>query len=240
MKIMDRFTLVLAWIACAGMISPISVFGGQPVAPQQTRIQDVALNSGTFAGQVVDHQGAAIAGAAVTVGQPGAAAVSTVTDASGRFEVANLAGGVYQITAADTISVCRIWAENSAPPVATDGLLVVSNSHVVRGQCNTCNTGGGYVAGAPVEGGYVVNGPMQGGPMQGGPVQGGYVDGGYIDGGACGPACGPACADCGPVAGGGRGGVVGIISNPWFVGAVIAAAIAIPLAVSDNDDDDAS
>jgi hypothetical protein len=229
MKIMDRFALVMAWIACTGMISPISVFGGQPVVSQQAQIQDVSLNSGTFAGQVVDQQGRPIAGAAVSLSQQGAGGVDTVTDASGRFQVSNLAGGVYQITAADTITVCRIWAENSAPPVATDGLLVVSQRDVVRGQCNTCNTGG-YVTGAPVEGGYVV----------GSPVPGGYVDGGYIEGGACGPDCGPACGDGGPVAGGGHGGFVGLISNPWFVGAVVAAAIAIPLAVSDSDDDDAS
>ena len=226
MKIMDRFTLVMAWIACAGMITPISVFGGQPVASQQTRIQDVALTSGTFAGQVVDHQGNAIAGAAVIVAQQGTQVTQTVTDENGRFQVSKLAGGVYQITAANTINVCRVWSESTAPPIATDGLLVVSNSNVVRGQCNTCDNGGGYAVGAPVNGGYVVNGP----------VNGGYVDGGYVDAGACGPAC-DSCGDAGCAGGCGGGGVLGFISNPWFIGAVVAAAIAIPIAVSDDDDD---
>jgi hypothetical protein len=217
MKIMKRFTLVMAWIACAGMISPISVFGGQP-AQQQSRIQDIALNSGALAGQVVDQQGNAIAGTAVAVGQDGRPVSKAVTDEYGRFEITNLTGGVYHVASAGTVSVCRVWSEAAAPPVATDGLLVVSNNHVIRGQapCNTCNTGG-YAAGPPADGGYVVNGP---------------VDGGYVDGGACGPVC------CPEPYGGGGGGALGFISNPWFVGAAIAAAIAIPIAVSNSDDDD--
>jgi hypothetical protein len=35
----------------------------------------------------------------------------------------------------------------------------------------------------------------------------------------------------------GRGGVVGFLANPWVLGAIVATAIAVPLAL---DDDDAS
>ena len=261
MKIMERISLILAWIACAGMITPVAVFGQQPKADYATRIQDVALSSGVFTGQVVDHQGNALANTAIVVGQQGTQVAKAVTNANGRFQVSGLNGGVYQIAAGNAISVCRVWHENAAPPIATDGLLVVSDANIVRGQCNTCNTGGyaggGYAGGGYAGGGYGVGAPVAGGPVQGGPVQGGpvagapggyvvngpggggYVGGGYadgaiVDGGACGPAC------CPPEPCGKGGGVLGLIANPWFVGAVVAAAIAIPLAVNDDDDDDAS
>jgi hypothetical protein len=41
---------------------------------------------------------------------------------------------------------------------------------------------------------------------------------------------------CGPCGGGGWG----FLTNPWVIGAAVAAAIAIPLALNDDDDDDAS
>ncbi len=40
--------------------------------------------------------------------------------------------------------------------------------------------------------------------------------------------------ECAPA---GRGGVIGFLSNPWVLGGIVAAAIAVPLAL---DDDDAS
>ena len=44
--------------------------------------------------------------------------------------------------------------------------------------------------------------------------------------GACGGACGAGA--CGPL---------GLLMNPWVIGAAVAAAIAIPLALDDNNDD---
>lgn len=43
------------------------------------------------------------------------------------------------------------------------------------------------------------------------------------------------CATCPPSGGVSRGGVIGFLSNPWVLGGIVAAAIAIPLAL-DNDD----
>ena len=78
-------------------------------------------------------------------------------------------------------------------------------------------------------------------------VRGQYGPGPMIDGGcgpagcgpACGPGCGPGCGDpCGgPGCGGGR---FSWFANPWVIGAAIAAAIVIPVALSNNDDDSAS
>ncbi len=38
----------------------------------------------------------------------------------------------------------------------------------------------------------------------------------------------------------GGGGVIGFLSNPWVLGGIVAAAIAIPLILDDDDDDAAS
>ena len=46
--------------------------------------------------------------------------------------------------------------------------------------------------------------------------------------GTCGGTCGACKGKCGPL---------GLLMNPWVIGAAVAAAIAIPLAVNDDDDD---
>ena len=100
----------------------------------------------------------------------------------------------------------RVWTGQAAPPSATESVLLVQQGEVVRGQ---------YVdpyGGAPAD--------PYGGPMMGD---------------ACGP-CGPPPA-CGPL----RSlwpeeSSCGFLANPWVIGGAIAAAIAIPLALSDNDD----
>lgn len=47
---------------------------------------------------------------------------------------------------------------------------------------------------------------------------------------SCTGMCGGTCGAC-------KGGW-GFLTNPWVIGAAVAAAIAIPIAVSNNDDDD--
>ena len=59
------------------------------------------------------------------------------------------------------------------------------------------------------------------------------------DGGCCGSCGGGGCGDCGGGgygAGGVGGGLLGFLSNPWVIAGGIAAAIAIPLALDDDDD----
>ena len=210
MRTLDRIAFGLAWIACCGMVSPAAVFGSQP---QTNNVQDVALTAGgAFSGQIVDAQGNGLAGVPVTVANA-SGKVTLNTSADGRFQVTNLNGGVLQIAAGDCVQTCRVWTASTAPPVATSGLLMVSNNNVVRGQ-------------GCANGGCATPGPA----YAAGPV----MDGGYM----AGPACGPGCDGCSTCGGGGGfgGGVMGLVSNPWFVGAVVAAAIAIPLAVDDDDD----
>ena len=47
---------------------------------------------------------------------------------------------------------------------------------------------------------------------------------------SCTGTCGGTCAACN------SGGALGFLMNPWVIGAAVAAAIAIPLALDDDDD----
>jgi hypothetical protein len=151
-------------LACFGM------FVGQLARAAQPLVTDVALgHGGTLVGKIVDRQGVAQAGQAVRVVQQGQVVAAVETDARGEFQVADLRGGVYQIESAQGVGVYRVWADNTAPPAANDGVLIVHGDDAVRG--NQCG-----------------------------------------------------------------GGVLGVLANPWVLAAIVAAAIAIPLALDDDDD----
>jgi hypothetical protein len=104
-------------------------------------IQDVAITGGVLRGQVTDAQGVGVAKAAVSVWTSGRQVASTRTDADGKFSVANLRGGSYTVAAGNGGGVYRLWAENSAPPQARPGVLIVSRQDTQRAQSG----GGGMI-----------------------------------------------------------------------------------------------
>jgi hypothetical protein len=125
------FGHLAAALACVAMITPSSVLAVEPT----TSRTDVALRpGGLLVGQVVDQQGTAKAGAVVSVKYAEHEVVRTTTDANGVFAAQGLRGGQYQLETEDGISVCRLWAPNTAPPSARPAALVVSGNHAVRGQ----------------------------------------------------------------------------------------------------------
>ncbi|NOZ40693.1 MAG: carboxypeptidase regulatory-like domain-containing protein [Planctomycetes bacterium] len=189
-------------LSCASMLispmataAPVSANAATPViqAPR-----DIALHQGTdsqggvLVGQMLDAQGAAIAGATVSVRTSGKEVARALTDQTGKFQVTGLKGGVHQVATAGQQDVYRLWAPQTAPPAAQQGLMLVSNTDVVRGQ--TCGT----------------------------------------------PVCGSACSDGGGGGvfggGGGRRGIGNWIANhPLITAGAIATAIAVPLALDDDD-----
>lgn len=238
MKTTSTIRNATIWLACLGFLSPTTVFGAQPTGPVAKTtapvVQDVAMDAAsTLSGQLVNSQGLRLANAPVVIQSKTQETLRTVTDGEGRFQVTNLRGGVYQVAAGGTSGVYRLWSAAVAPPSATKGLLLVDTQATVRGQCASGACGGdvgGYAGdyGAPVS---------YGGDACGAPVA--YED---TCGGGCGGGCGGACGGgfgggAGGFLGGGGGGILGLLSNPWVIGAGVAAAIAIPLAL---DDDDAS
>jgi hypothetical protein len=120
-----------AAVACMGMMLPPAALAGTPVAGNN----DIALQSGgVLVGQVVDQQGVAKAGVPVSIQYGKHEVARTTTDANGVFAAKGLRGGQYEILTQDGVSVCRLWAPETAPPAARSAALVVSGNDVVRGQ----------------------------------------------------------------------------------------------------------
>jgi hypothetical protein len=173
MRLRRFFCGVLVASASLGMVLPQSAFAAstQLSRPASSAVRDVALHDGgSLTGQVLDASGTPVAGTAVAVIDQGRAVASTQTGVDGRFAIAGVKAGVYEVATSNGVTVCRLWAPRTAPPAAQSDALVVHGDTVVRGAV-------------------------------------------------------------------GGGGVIGFLSNPWVLGGIVAAAIAIPLIL---DDDDAS
>jgi hypothetical protein len=98
-------------------------------------IPDIALDAaGVLRGIVVDDRGSAVPGVAMEIRGPAWAVARTVSDEAGRFAVAGLRGGTYQLTAPHAFKVCRVWTPGAAPPSAVRQIMLVCNQNRIRGQ----------------------------------------------------------------------------------------------------------
>lgn len=167
----------LAALATIGWCLPIAAATAQEIGPADAHvIRDVELaRGGLLVGRLLDANGRPLRDADVSVLAGGKTLASMRTDADGVFAVSNLRGGVHEITTADNVQVCRLWAHGTAPPHTPRSIDVVSGSEVIRGQYGP-PPGNRFVRKAKVW-----------------------------------------------------------ATNPLIVGGVIAAAVAIPVALSDDD-----
>ncbi len=121
-------------LAVAGLVLPATA-GAK--AAESSAFVDVALGSnGSLNGQLVDDAGNGVPGRAIEATAAGeqTPAAQTVTDNSGRFRLAGLRGGVYQVASADTTQLARLWAANTAPPAAGGEMMMVAGRSTVRSQ----------------------------------------------------------------------------------------------------------
>ena len=96
---------------------------------------DVAMaKDGTISGRVLDADQNGLAKSEVSIRQGKMEMTKVVTDADGRFKIANLKGGVYVVSASSGFGLFRFWTAKSAPPKSHEQILLVSNSVVVRAQ----------------------------------------------------------------------------------------------------------
>jgi len=132
----------LAGMAVAGLCLPLAPAKaqetGRSVASSSARpalVRDVELAyGGLLVGRMLDASGRPLAGTAVSIRTDGQTLASTRTDAEGVFAVAKLRGGVHEIATDDTVQICRLWANGTAPPRTPQSIDVVSGEEVVRGQ----------------------------------------------------------------------------------------------------------
>ncbi len=208
---MKRCSL-MQWLATTvACLGMLLPSGAFAAHPAQSSILDVTLHQeGALIGQIVAAQGAPARGQAVAIHQNGTEVARGLTDGSGYFYITGLTGGIYTITSTNSQVTCRAWAPGTAPPVAGKGVLMVQRDLVVNGNRSTCCN----PRPAAACGGC----------------------------GSCGD-CG--CGNCGGCGGGalggfGGGGLMAAFSNPWLATAVVATAIAVPIAVSHDDNNTGS
>jgi len=151
MDCMGMTTKTMVLVATFGLILPPQLAVSAPIAPSnlsqnktnrtevtnaKPTVQDVSLHQGELRGQVLNGSGQPVANTSVVIRQGERAVGTTQTDAKGNFAVPVQQGGVYRVEASNGVRVVRAWACNTAPPKASEGILVVSNEGLVRGQPN--------------------------------------------------------------------------------------------------------
>jgi hypothetical protein len=82
----------------------------------------------------VDSSGQGLAGLTVSLRRHDALVATTMTGSDGRFEIAGLAGGIFEIRVGRSNGIYRLWAPQTAPPLARRDLLLVDGAGLVRGQ----------------------------------------------------------------------------------------------------------
>lgn len=140
MKITKMFRGTAFALAASGMMLPQFALaaGAAPAEAASVNrtapvVTDVALQQGgVLQGQVVDSQGAPQADSTVQVTHMGTTVAAVKTDAQGRFSVSGLRGGVHAIETVEGAGAYRLWAPNTAPPVANNSVLFVNDGLTQR------------------------------------------------------------------------------------------------------------
>jgi hypothetical protein len=138
----------LAWTLAFGLTA--SLGWSQSPERRTPEIMDVALGpDGSLHGKTLTGpQNAVQAFEQVDITWEGRVVASAKSDRDGNFEIRGLKGGVHVISVGERQQVCRLWAEETAPPHSVRGIAFVENAKtLVRGQ----NGGGiwGYVRNNP-------------------------------------------------------------------------------------------
>lgn len=151
MRCPARLHTALVSIVALGLLAPPQVRAeGQasvPAAPATTPaseplVVDIALqDGGALTGSVVAKDGTCAAQETVYVLQQGTVVGTCQTHASGDFAMTGLTGGVYEVRWANGVTLCRLWAPQTAPPSANSNLVLTANALVVRGQTGTPSPG---------------------------------------------------------------------------------------------------
>ena len=173
MKYLDQIRCLAITLACFGFIVPQSLLAAErttnlpnrdvvnsPAAMPAPTVYDVVLGqNGALYGKVVDRQGAPLADTPVGLFQNGRQVAVSKTDANGQFSFVGIRGGTYVVKAGYGVAVYRLWAPETAPPVARDVAMVVSGSQVVRGQIGPAILGdGGGLLGLGLGGSLLLGG----------------------------------------------------------------------------------
>lgn len=134
MKALCSIRQLLVPLAVLGVCLPQVVLAA-PAVGQIPAIPDVMLGEGgVLYGTVVNSEGAPVANAPIVVRDANQEVARSATDDQGRFAVAGLRGGMYEIATIDANGMFRLWTGFAAPPNAQRGVLLTTGNEMVRGQ----------------------------------------------------------------------------------------------------------
>jgi hypothetical protein len=140
MRISKQIRAFVVALTCMGIAAPQVALANPNVStndaeiPVVTQIEDVSLQAGgVLRGAVVDPNGKPVANTPVAIGQNGKLLHEIQTDAEGRFEVAGMSEGTYQIASEAKAQNYRLW-QASAPAQSKEGVIHVLPHGTARGQ----------------------------------------------------------------------------------------------------------
>jgi len=128
-----RFAMVVT--AGLGVAAPQCLLhaGEKPAAAKKAapKVADVSLTqNGALAGAVVSEAGKPVDGAIVTLTKEGKAVAKTTTNAQGKFALASVKSGSYELKAGQTTRLVRLWNADVAPPASAPKATLVMDSTV--------------------------------------------------------------------------------------------------------------
>ena len=227
------FTLMV----CLVMMILQSAFAELPVstAPINKTLDVFLHDEGLLVGQAVSPQGTAKEGIPVILLNREQELARTKTDKLGRFAVKGLKGGTYQIATARSLVPLRAWTKATAPPTAAVGALLVEGMTVREEVPTLADASLGDTTTSPNTTTHHV-GKQDAEPAGSNVTYGGesvmHSTGTYSTGAPAHHARGCPCA-CHAAGAGCRHRFLGL--SPLMIGAAVAAAVAIPLALDDDD-----
>lgn len=146
MRVPQSLGSFAAALACINLLIPLPLLqaADTPLAPvakttaplaAKVVTRDVALSeTRELRGRMVDKNGQRVGNRTVVAVHSDKSSLQTMSDANGEFRFVGAKPGVYQIASQRSYQVCRCWAANTAPPAATQQLLVVEGDETLRGQ----------------------------------------------------------------------------------------------------------
>lgn len=139
MKLIKLLKGIAVTAATFGILVPLPTIVNAAENAASTRqaevVRDVALGAGgVIRGQVVNRDGLPDQGAVVSVSRDGETIATVKADEKGAFAIAGVSGGVYAISSGKATGVIRAWSHQTAPPAASEGVLLVPSDLTVRGQ----------------------------------------------------------------------------------------------------------
>ncbi len=141
MKRRGRIQVVLAFAATLSFILPphyllaADASGLATSGQSHTTALDVQLSpSGELVGQVLNPAGHPVEKMSLQLVHRGRTVATASSDRNGAFRFSNVRGGSHQIVTHGGAVPVRCWKNQTAPPAAHDGILLVSDGKTVRGQ----------------------------------------------------------------------------------------------------------